>query len=68
MKDVSRQLVLQSLLSRQLILQFPVPLYRKKLSFVVSPVNCKMSDSEDETPDKQLKLVVMGDGASGKVI
>lgn len=25
-----------------------------------------MSDSEDETPDKQLKLVVMGDGASGK--
>ena len=27
-----------------------------------------MSDSEDENPDKQLKIVVMGDGASGKVI
>ena len=27
----------------------------------------KMSDSEDEGPDKQLKLVIMGDGASGKV-
>ncbi len=26
-----------------------------------------MSDSEDESPDKQLKIVVMGDGASGKV-
>ena len=26
-----------------------------------------MSDSEDEAPDKQLKIVVMGDGASGKV-
>lgn len=26
-----------------------------------------MSDSEDEGPDKQLKLIVMGDGASGKV-
>ena len=26
-----------------------------------------MSDSEDETPDKQLKIVIMGDGASGKV-
>lgn len=25
-----------------------------------------MSDSEDETPDKQLKIVIMGDGASGK--
>ena len=25
-----------------------------------------MSDSEEETPDKQLKIVVMGDGASGK--
>ncbi|CAL1528013.1 unnamed protein product [Lymnaea stagnalis] len=25
-----------------------------------------MSDSEDEAPDKQLKLIVMGDGASGK--
>ena len=28
----------------------------------------KMSDSEDENPDKQLKIVVMGDGASGKVV
>ena len=27
-----------------------------------------MSDSEEETPDRQLKIVVMGDGASGKVI
>ena len=27
-----------------------------------------MSDSEEETPDKQLKIVIMGDGASGKVI
>ena len=27
-----------------------------------------MSDSEDENPDKQLKIVVMGDGASGKVV
>lgn len=26
-----------------------------------------MSDSEDEAPDKQLKIVIMGDGASGKV-
>lgn len=26
-----------------------------------------MSDSEDEAPDKQLKVVIMGDGASGKV-
>lgn len=26
-----------------------------------------MSDSEEETPDKQLKIVIMGDGASGKV-
>ena len=26
-----------------------------------------MSDSEDETPDKQLKIVILGDGASGKV-
>lgn len=26
-----------------------------------------MSDSEEEAPDKQLKIVVMGDGASGKV-
>ncbi|KAK3095327.1 hypothetical protein FSP39_013250 [Pinctada imbricata] len=25
-----------------------------------------MSDSEDEAPDKQLKIVIMGDGASGK--
>ncbi|XP_035674505.1 ras-related protein Rab-28-like [Branchiostoma floridae] len=25
-----------------------------------------MSDSEDENPDKQLKIVIMGDGASGK--
>ncbi|WAR21644.1 RAB28-like protein [Mya arenaria] len=25
-----------------------------------------MSDSEEETPDKQLKIVIMGDGASGK--
>ncbi|KAL5017565.1 hypothetical protein ScPMuIL_007154 [Solemya velum] len=25
-----------------------------------------MSDSEDETPDRQLKIVVLGDGASGK--
>ncbi|KAK7110992.1 ras-related protein Rab-28-like [Littorina saxatilis] len=25
-----------------------------------------MSDSEDESPDRQLKLVIMGDGASGK--
>ncbi|KAH3786272.1 ras-related protein Rab-28-like [Dreissena polymorpha] len=25
-----------------------------------------MSDSEDEVPDKQLKIVIMGDGASGK--
>ena len=25
-----------------------------------------MSDSEDETPDKQLKIVIVGDGASGK--
>lgn len=25
-----------------------------------------MSDSEDEAPDRQLKIVVMGDGASGK--
>jgi len=27
-----------------------------------------MSDSEDEVPDKQLKIVIMGDGASGKVL
>ena len=27
-----------------------------------------MSDSDDEAPDKQLKLVIVGDGASGKVI
>lgn len=26
-----------------------------------------MSDSEDEAPDKQLKIIIMGDGASGKV-
>ena len=26
-----------------------------------------MSDSEDEAPDKQLKIVIIGDGASGKV-
>lgn len=26
-----------------------------------------MSDSEDDAPDTKLKLVVMGDGASGKV-
>ena len=26
-----------------------------------------MSDSEEEAPDRQLKLVIMGDGASGKV-
>ena len=25
----------------------------------------KMSDSEDENPDRQLKIVIMGDGASG---
>ncbi|CAH1784003.1 unnamed protein product [Owenia fusiformis] len=25
-----------------------------------------MSDSEDDTPDKQLKIIIMGDGASGK--
>ncbi|XP_048746564.2 ras-related protein Rab-28-like [Ostrea edulis] len=25
-----------------------------------------MSDSEDEAPDKQLKIIIMGDGASGK--
>ncbi|XP_002733914.1 ras-related protein Rab-28-like [Saccoglossus kowalevskii] len=25
-----------------------------------------MSDSEDESPDRQLKIVIMGDGASGK--
>ncbi|CAC5414232.1 RAB28 [Mytilus coruscus] len=25
-----------------------------------------MSDSEDEAPDRQLKIVIMGDGASGK--
>ncbi|XP_033756413.1 LOW QUALITY PROTEIN: ras-related protein Rab-28-like [Pecten maximus] len=25
-----------------------------------------MSDSEDESPDKQLKIVIMGDGSSGK--
>jgi len=27
-----------------------------------------MSDSEEEVPDKQLKIVIMGDGASGKVL
>ena len=27
-----------------------------------------MSDSDDEAPDKQLKIVIVGDGASGKVI
>ena len=26
-----------------------------------------MSDSEDETKDKQLKIAILGDGASGKV-
>ena len=26
-----------------------------------------MGDSDDEFPDRQLKIVVMGDGASGKV-
>ena len=26
-----------------------------------------MSDSEDEGPDRELKLVILGDGASGKV-
>jgi len=26
-----------------------------------------MSDSEEENPDRQLKIVIMGDGASGKV-
>ena len=26
-----------------------------------------MSDSEDDSPDKQLKIVVIGDGSSGKV-
>ena len=26
-----------------------------------------MSDSEEEAPDKQLKIVIIGDGASGKV-
>jgi Ras-related protein Rab-28 len=25
-----------------------------------------MSDSEDENPDRQLKIVLIGDGASGK--
>jgi hypothetical protein len=27
-----------------------------------------MSDSEDEAPDKQLKIIIMGDGASLKII
>lgn len=26
-----------------------------------------MSDSEDETTDQQLKIVILGDGSSGKV-
>ena len=26
-----------------------------------------MSDSDEENPDRQLKIVIMGDGASGKV-
>ncbi len=38
---------------------------KKHLTTQIEWIN--MSDSEDENPDKQLKIVVMGDGASGKV-
>ena len=37
-------------------------------SVITHQIWLKMSDSEDENPDKQLKIVVMGDGASGKVV
>ena len=31
-------------------------------------IGTEMSDSEDESPEKQLKIALMGDGASGKVL